>query len=263
MVAYGHTIYWDSRHPSSHVLDWASESYEKDTTLLFQSLIRRGMTVVDLGAHIGYYSLLAGRQVGEKGKVYAFEPEPSNYALLQKNISANGYDDIIIALRKAVTSRPGVVQLFLGERDSGVTSMYAVPGNGRQTVIAEGTSLDDFFESEGWPQVHIIKIDIEGAEKMALEGMKQVVRRNQALKLIVEFNPAMQATAGVSNDEFFDTLTGLGFQKIRAICKGLRPITIPDDIRRVVKMTRGDNFINLLCEQARNECISGLYEQQR
>lgn len=247
MVAYGHTIYWGSRS-YLYAPEFASQSYEQDTFLFSQSLIHPGMTIVDLGAHIGLYSLLAANLVGQKGRVYAFEPLPSNYALLLKNISTNGYEDIIKGVNKAVSDKPDPVSLFLGERDSGENSMYAVPGVGTESVVVTATTLDNFFNSEGWPAVDLIKMDIEGAEKAALDGMKELVKRNQSLKLIIEFNPGLQAAAGVSNEEFFDTLTGVGFQKIWVLQNGLQLISIPQHIPRLVQMA-GNSYINLFCEK--------------
>lgn len=247
IVVNGHTIYWSSYW---HAAEFASGSYEPDTILLFKSLIRPGMTIVDIGAHIGFYSLLSARLVGSEGKVYAFEPEPSNYALLLKNITANRYENVVIAINKAVTNKPGPVSFFLGVR-SDVHSLFHKPWSSSQTITVEGTTLDDFFQSEGWPPVDLIKMDIEGAEKAALETMKQLVGKNQSLKLIIEFSPGNQATAGVSNEEFFDTLVKLGFRKFLVLRAGQQSVNIPDDIPRLVQMAEmaGDSYVNLFCER--------------
>ena len=76
-------MYW---HPqiSNDALELGLRDYERDTRILCQKLLHSGMTMVDVGAHIGYYSLLAAKLVGEEGKVYAFEPDPLNYSLLKK-----------------------------------------------------------------------------------------------------------------------------------------------------------------------------------
>lgn len=69
--------------------------HEEFETEIFKKEIKKGDTVLDLGAHIGYYTLLAAKLVGEKGKVFAFEPEPTNFALLKKNIKINNYQNVI------------------------------------------------------------------------------------------------------------------------------------------------------------------------
>lgn len=248
MVAYGHTIYWPSKTFSAP--EFALESYEAESYDTWQKLMQPGMVVVDCGAHIGLYSLIAAKLVGKEGKVYSFEPETTNFQLLQKNIATNKYEKIITAVQKAVADKPGEVKLFLGQsgQDSGETSMYATSGTGRKTVSVEALTLDDFFKSEGWPAVKLMKMDIEGAEKAALEGMKQLAKNNSDLKLIIEFNPDSQATAGVSNEEFFYTLKKLGFKKYLVLKDGQKRIKIPDDIPTLVKMS-GNGFINLLCEK--------------
>jgi len=70
-------------------------SYEEETTKLFTEILKEGMTVLDIGANIGYFSLIASRLVGDKGKVFAFEPYHETFSLLQKNIEANGFNNVI------------------------------------------------------------------------------------------------------------------------------------------------------------------------
>ena len=91
---HGHTMYLASSG-SYPPLDMAMGRYEPETTRLFKETVKPGMVVVDIGAHVGYYTLLAAKQVGPDGKVYAFEPEPGNHALLLKNIGMNGYDNVV------------------------------------------------------------------------------------------------------------------------------------------------------------------------
>lgn len=247
IVADGQSMYWNPR-ACVYASAFASGKYELDTRLLLESLLRPGMVVVDLGAYLGYFSLIAAKHVGEKGKVYAFEPDPTNYALLLKNIRANHYDNIIIAVQKAVSSQGGSVPLFLSEQEGSGTSLYQVSSSGTRSVMIEATTLDEFFESEGWPPVHVIKMDVEGAEKAALEGMKQLVERNQSLKLIMEFSPPLQAAVGISPEELFNTLSGLGFQKFWALHNGMHSINLPEDIPRLVQIA-GDSCVNIYCER--------------
>lgn len=245
MQAYGHVIYWDYKS-YWYAMEYALQTYEPDTVTLFQKLIHPGMTVVDLGAHIGLYSLLAANLTGPDGRVYSFEPMPSNYALLLKNITANGYENIIKAVNKAVSDKSGLAFLFFNKRDE--SSLYAVSRTRGGILIVETITLDDFFEGEGWPKIDLIKMDIEGAEIAALKGAKQLIERNPDLKLIVEFAPNLQAAAGVTNEEFFKTLLELGFKKFWALRNGLQQINIPESIPHLVQMAE-DSYINLFCER--------------
>ena len=89
-------------------------SYESRTTEMFRKVVKKGDVVVDIGANMGYFTLLASRLVGREGKIYAFEPEPVNYGLLVKNIGINGYKNIV-PVQKAVSDRTGTTRLFINK----------------------------------------------------------------------------------------------------------------------------------------------------
>jgi FkbM family methyltransferase len=140
--------------------------------------------------------LLAARRVGPEGKVYAFEPEPANYSLLVKNAASNGYENIV-AVRKAVPNRVGSLTLYLTSLDNGRHSTYRHPLAQSGSEVVETTTLDAFLESEGWPRVDLVKVDVEGAEMDVLAGMEQILQRSDQLQLIVELNPCLLRDAGV------------------------------------------------------------------
>jgi FkbM family methyltransferase len=171
-------------------------------------MVKKGDVVVDLGASIGYFTLLAARLVGKEGKVYAFEPEPRNFLLLCKNIALNGYDNIV-AIRKAVSDREGFAKLFLSD-DYGSHSLYKFD-NAKTPIITETVTLDNFFRKEGY-HVDIIKIDVEGAEMVAFLGMEKLIRENKKLKIFVEFSPYRIREAGYSPEEFLSKITEYGFK---------------------------------------------------
>jgi len=150
--------------------------HEPCTTALFKKLVKEGMTVVDIGANIGYFTLLAASLAGEKGKVFAFEPEPRNYALLVRNTELNGFKNVI-PLQMAVSNETGKVKLFLA-KDPSAHSIFRVAGVQRQEyspkyIVVDAVSLDEFFKDKDCT-VDIIKMDAEGAEMIILEGMTQV-----------------------------------------------------------------------------------------
>ena len=243
---HGLTIYWHSQG-ARHVPQLAAGSFESDTRLLVESSLGPGMTMLDLGAHVGYFSLIAARCVGSSGRVYAFEPQPEVYDILVKNIEANGFQSTIRPVRKAISNATGAAALLLGREDSVEASFYHVPGaSSSEKVVVETTTLDAFLAAEEWRRVHLMKMDIEGAEKAALEGMWELAKRNLTLKLIMEFAPHPQAAAGVTPEELFERLLALGFRKFRVIEGGLQPLSIPQDIPRLLRMAR---TVNLLCER--------------
>ncbi len=197
--------------------------YEPATTAFFKEVIKPGMTVVDIGANAGYYTLLAARLAGDRGRVYAFEPEPENYAVLVKNVEVNGHHNVLCR-QQAVASESGRVQFFLAG-ESGAHSLYTGKASPRRRIMVEATSLDEFFRKDGWPHIDLIKMDIEGAELRALEGMVELVRRAKNLKLIMEFYPRLLRKAGVEPETLLNRLHDMGFS-IRDIDerKGIQPL---------------------------------------
>ena len=168
---------------------------------------------MDLGANIGYFSLLAAKLVGEKGKVFAFEPEPKNFYYLQKNIEVNNYKNIY-PFQKAVSDKNGTTKLFICGYDSGhhTINQYdrvAAYSHGRPTEIKpieiETVALDNFL-SDKTDQVDVIKMDIEGAEALAVEGMKNLLKKNKNVKFLMEFFPLFIKKMGSSPEKLIRTL---------------------------------------------------------
>ncbi len=246
MTVYGHQIYhW--LEPASAV-PMATESFEPETTRCLLDLLKPGQVFVDVGAHIGYYTLLGARAVGSDGHVYAFEPAPPNLALLTKNIHANGYEDRVTVIPKAVQNEPGRVQLFLNPADTGGNSLFIVLPTPGQGVTVEASSLDEFFAQVGWPAIHTMKMDIEGSERAALEGMRELSVRNPRLRLIIEFSFRSLDAANVAPEDLFGALRKLGFTLIWVIAKNLVPVRTPAEILRAVPKARKFH-VNLLCEK--------------
>jgi len=112
-----HKIYVNSRDKgevTSALL--GNEKYSPFLTSIIESNLPKGGICIDVGAHIGYYTLAMARQVGSKGKIYSYEPAPSNYNLLLKNISANSYTNIVTS-SKAASSEVGISKLLLNKVD--------------------------------------------------------------------------------------------------------------------------------------------------
>jgi FkbM family methyltransferase len=200
------------------------------------------MTVVDLGANIGVYTLLAASLVGEQGRVYAFEPDPDNYALLVKNVEANGYHNVVCR-QQAVSDRSGEAPLFKGEYGvSHSLSTFAAVDPGLSRTVAT-TSLDDFFRGQGWPPVDFIKMNIEGWECFVIRGMKGVLDRSGNLKMMLEFYPDIISKMGVDPEGFIRRLQGDCFTiQIIDETKGLLPFNSANLERR--------DGGNILCERA-------------
>lgn len=253
VVVQGHLMWY----PAADVFEedfLALDNHEPDTTRLIQELLHPGMTFVDLGAFIGYYTLLAARQVGDAGHVFAFEPAPYAVEVLKRNVGANGYEGNVTVVPTAVSNTTSKSRLFLPRLPQGLSSLHPNTLVTSRFVEVDTTTLDASFASLGWRRVDLIKMDIEGAEKAALEGMAELSRRNPDLKLIIEFAPVAMRGAGVRPEEFFAALEAVGFNSYWLIGRQLERLQIPRDIAQLVSMADKLDTIgkapNLYCEKA-------------
>lgn len=240
--------------PPTPLVMLALNSWEQETTRLFRRLLRPDMRVVDAGAQIGYYTLLAAMEVGPAGHVYAFEPDPDSLPLLRRNVRTGGYEGWVTVVPMALSDRRGDADLFLGKGE-GISSLYRTRDSTRGSEMVDRgsarvkvVSLDAYFADLGWPRIDLIKMDIEGAERLALAGMVELARRNSHLKLIVEFCPQHIRDAGATVDDFFDALRHVGLTQVRVVSNGAEPLRVPQDLPRLTEI--GDRgTVNLLCQR--------------
>lgn len=201
----GHRMELDSRDSLALA---ANGVYEPLETALFMAIVKRGDVVIDIGANIGYYTLQFARLVGDEGKVFAFEPDPTNFATLKRNVEANGYRNVVL-IQKACSSEAGRLKLFLSDDNKGDHRLYD-SGDGRSYVEVDVVRIDDYFEHYTG-KVNLIKMDIQGAEYGALSGMTNLIERNPDLVLVTEFWPLGFKRSGVSASDFVALLQKLGF----------------------------------------------------
>jgi FkbM family methyltransferase len=220
--------------------------YEDFETRVFKEVVKRGNVVVDVGAGIGYYSLLAAHLVGEEGMVYAFEPEPNNYGLLVKNVEINEISNVV-CIRKAMSNKTGHAKLFLSATNRGDHRIYDLK-DGRESVSIEVTSLDTFFE--GQPRrIDVIKMDVQGAEAQVLEGMSSLIQENPDLVILTEFWPLGLQLSGSSAAEFLNQLLRHHFviYDMNEVLGQLDPV----DPSELVNMRLREKHTNLLCVKGR------------
>jgi FkbM family methyltransferase len=173
--------------------DWAvgmriavKRSYEPHVTRQFLAALRPGMTVVDVGANVGWFTMLAASKVGPGGRVIAFEAGRANVELLRRTIARNGFGNVTLH-HQAVSDSSGVMR-YCADDSNG----FVVPGAAPGALPVEGVRLDDALSGE--PRIDLIKMDIEGSEGRALVGMREVLRRHRPL-VLSEFSPAQTRRA--------------------------------------------------------------------
>jgi len=145
------------------------------------------MTFIDVGAHIGYYTLIAARLVGDTGRVHSFEPGESMRAQLEANVARNGLRNVEIH-RQALAQQTGEVGFYPSELASnqGISSIIA-SGDGRAApVTVPSLSFDDFAASLGGRRIDFLKMDIEGAELQVIRGGQRFFGGKDAPPMIFE-----------------------------------------------------------------------------
>lgn len=182
--------------------------FEPNETRLARESIKPGDRVLDIGAHIGYYTLLFARLVGKEGHVFAFEPDPTNFRLLEKNIAENGHTNVTLA-QKAIAEKSDRRLLYRSSSNSGDHRLVPPPGK-REAVEVECTALDDLLKGDS-RRIDFIKMDIQGAEGWALQGMRNLIEENPSLKLLTEWSPSSLKLAGYQPTKYLETLESMGF----------------------------------------------------
>ena len=182
--------------------------FEPETVAIFRSSLKEDMTVIDIGANLGYFTVIAASRVGPSGKVFSYEPDPRNFNLLKKNITVNGFKNVM-AIPIALSDCAGTRKLFFGDNQT-THSFSDKRGAGRSESVVTDT-LDNSLKTLGYSRIDIIKMDIEGAEPIALEGMKETIARKPALIIIFEFYPNAIKRLGYSPLKFLETFKELGF----------------------------------------------------
>ena len=177
---------------------------------IIKNNVKDGDNVIDLGANIGYFTLILAKLVGPTGKVFAFEPDPRNLALLKKNVEYNNYKNVII-VPKAVSNVNDKCTLYTGQKTFGQNKIYKPKNTKIQKFIpidSETVRLDDFFRTNGLlDKISFIKLDVEGAEFLAFSGMKEILKLTKNIKIFTEAEISYLEDAGSSYDQFIDLLT--------------------------------------------------------
>lgn len=224
-LPFGLTLLGPPGSPSART--YVHGLYEREVTKLIVGFLRDGMSMVDVGAYCGYYTLLASRLVGEQGKVYAFEPDPLAYAYLLTNVKVNRCTNIQ-AVRAAVW-RESTRLTFRCARERGYIigrNLSRVAG----TVVVDSVTLDELFCQRSWPRIDLVKVDVEGAEPAVFEGMREPVRRNPSLALIAEYNPSTLRQVGYTIGDFITALESIGFKHAHIIERGLSAVSIAEGL---------------------------------
>lgn len=182
------------------------EPYESSLIL---GLLRPGDVFLDVGANIGYFSLLAASVVGSRGTVFAFEPDPDNYRLLKANIELNGMVHCIKAVEAALGDSSGEARLYLSENNLGDHQVYA--GEGRRSSVSIARHHGSEYLEGRLQRLDLVKVDTQGSEFQVIAGLMPLLQDlNSKPRLVIELTPHSLRQAGASGRALIELLATLG-----------------------------------------------------
>ena len=201
--------------------------YEPQETALLQAFLRPGMVFADVGANWGYFTLLAAAKVGRLGRVISLEPDPRLFATLQSNVILNGLNQVEL-LQVAAAAETAILTLAgYDERcdnwglskliERGAPSPYLPQRSGEvkagaSTFGVVARPLDVLLDEQGIDQVDFLKMDIEGAEELALRGMGAGLVRHRYRRILLVVHPTILTDRGCSVSEVLRSLVQAGYR---------------------------------------------------
>ena len=190
--------------------------HEPGVTKVFRMHLRPGDTCIDIGANVGAHTLLAAHLVGPKGTVHAIEASPTIHATLRANLERNGGSQVH-TYNVAVTQTPGPVTVFMhGAGNIGATTIMDNVAAERRSIAettVPGLPLAEILPAAAIEQARLMKIDVEGAEWLVLQGRRDLLPHlREDCLILIEINPGALAPFGKGMDDVLNLLASAGFQ---------------------------------------------------
>ena len=187
---------FDSYYPAYRLFYFSYKMLkDKEEIKLFRRIIKNGDIVLDIGANIGFYSVMFSELVGKKGKVHAFEPERSNYKHLRKG--SFNYKNIK-TYNKAVTSDDKGIRLYISNILNVDNRTYKMD-NSTKNYNVGSLKVDSLLKTK----INFVKIDIQGGELAALRGMRQTIKKNKNIIIYMEYWPKAQREQDIKFKDFY------------------------------------------------------------
>jgi FkbM family methyltransferase len=188
--------------------------WERWITDAFLGRIHSGMSVLDIGANCGYYTLLAAKAVGKSGSITAIDANPRMCELVQKSVSVNGYTDYTRVINAAVMEKSGHIKFAIPKKFKGSATYlredmdFSKHHETYDIIEVQGKALGDLT---GDRKFDVVKIDAEGAEPLIYKGARDFLRKMPGIEIFMEFTPGLFGEH-ISGAEFIDLLDGDGFE---------------------------------------------------
>lgn len=224
-------------------------TWEPFATTVFSRLLQPDDVVLDLGANIGWFSVIASKGLGEGGRVFAFEPDPQNHRLLRINTGMADTANRVSVFNMAVSDTEGTLPLYRSESNRGDHRLFA-DANAREFVEVAVTTLDRFLESSGRLPT-VVKSDTQGSESRILRGAQGLFARGWRPLILCEFWPFGLTHSGDDPLALWHTLEGMGYTMYEVA--EYNPVLVKASLERMqARLTtdlkpQGWFFTNLLC----------------
>jgi FkbM family methyltransferase len=188
-----------------HVL---AGKYESEVVAVFRSVLRPGMGVLDIGANIGYFTMVSAMLVGPSGRVLAVEPNPDNARMVEASRVLNGFDQVTV-LQAGAGRALGLLALNTSHSNGTTSTLDAIAASVLEARTVACLPLDRVVPAVG--SIDLIKIDVEGAEYNALVGCRAIIQRHRPV-IISEFSPGLMAgISGISGEAYLSWLLDFGY----------------------------------------------------
>jgi FkbM family methyltransferase len=189
------------------------DGYEKENFCFINEQVKGGMSVLDVGAHIGLMAVVFGKKVGDKGNVYAFEPTPTTIKILQETIKLNKINNIS-AVPVALADKKSKLTFYISE--NAADNSNSLVNNHRtdrkeETIEVEVNTIDDFAAERNIPKIDFIKVDVEGAELQLLKGAVNTIKKDKP-KMILSVHPGPIQNFGDSTKDIWNLLHDAGYK---------------------------------------------------
>ena len=222
--------------------NWNRDKY------VFLKLLDKGNIVLDVGGNIGDYCSTFAKAVGSSGQVHSFEPVPSTFDRLRATISHEGLNNVTLN-KVAVTDEPGEIEIHMPGDDHARPSIqkHTRESWDRNEPIhsfpCEATTIDGYIQANSITSVDFLKIDVEGAEHLVLQGAKQLLK-NQGPILFFEMWDSYMRDFGNTVEDFGELLHEAGYDKFLVVQGDLKPV---DDLEQNLNQHLDAGILNLVC----------------
>ena len=192
---------------------YVHEDYEAPVYEYLKANIRPGAVILDVGAHIGIFTILLARWAGTEGRVYAFEPTPATFAALNEHLQMNGVAGQVTPVPRAVSDKPGAASFYAVSNSPENTLNQTHSRLGAAAALEVQVTTIDSFCADNNLAPALIKIDIEGFELHALRGARATIERCKPL-LVVEMHPMNWPDINLTPEQVEAELTDLGLRAV-------------------------------------------------